>query len=182
MKILLVKPGILLLSLCLLVSCNNGSKDKTVNSSSTQGDTSATKDDTTTHQATTNEQTPAAPFANLKDYQYEPTVSVITGTIKTESFYGPPGFGEHPKTDSREEVYLLVLEKPINVISTAKENDDDANTTKNNVLKIQLISPDNINLANYKNKTVRLTGTFFGPETGHHHTDVLMDIQQADGL
>jgi hypothetical protein len=31
---------------------------------------------------------------------YEPTVE-ITGTVVLEEHFGPPGFGEDPKTDSR---------------------------------------------------------------------------------
>ena len=56
------------------------------------------------------------------------------------------------------------------------------NTTKENVSRIQLIMPGNIDASGYKNKTVRLTGTFFGPQTGHHHTDVLLDVQKVEVL
>ena len=177
MKSIIIKQGLIILSFGLLTGCNNNSKDKTANTGA-KVDTAATKTDTVPKQDLVKE--PTIPASNQQDYSYEPAVSVITGTITTESFYGPPGFGEHPKTDSREEVYILALEKPINVISTAKETDDDANTTKKNVSKIQLISPDNVDLADYKNKKIRLTGTFFGPQTGHHHTDVLLDIQKLE--
>jgi hypothetical protein len=176
MKKVIVKHGAIALSFFLLISCNN-SKDKT--SSGATGDTVTTngKADTTTAPTHPEEVTT---IANQQNYQYD-SVSVITGTVTTEIYFGPPGFGEHPKTDSKEEVYILTIEKPITVIS--KETDENAtNITKENVSRIQLIMPDNIDASGYKNKTVRLTGTFFGAQTGHHHTDVLMDVQKVEVL
>ena len=177
MKNAIVKYSLIALSFFLLTGCNSSTKDKT--NTGTPGDTtiSKAKGDTVT--------TPLLPekvkvTVNEQNYQYD-SISVITGTIVTESFYGPPGFGEHPKTDSKEEVYILTVEKPITVIS--KETDEYAtNTTKENVSRIQLIMPENNDASGYKNKTVRLTGTFFGPQTGHHHTDVLLDVQKVEVL
>ena len=175
MKKTIVKHSAIALGFILWVSCNNNSKDKT----STPGDTVAPKGKMDTATRPTNPVEEKTTTNQLK-YQYD-SVSVITGTIGTESFYGPPGFGEHPKTDSKEEVYVLTVEKPITVIS--KETDENAtNTTKENVSRIQLIMPDNNDASGYKNKTVRLTGTFFGPQTGHHHTDVLLDVQKVEVL
>lgn len=114
---------------------------------------------------------------NQKDYYYEPTVSIISGTIKTETFFGPPGYGEDPQTDSREVSYILNLDNSINVISKSKE-EGDFNSTRYNISKIQLTSTSDVEFTNYKNKFVRLTGTFFGAHTGHHHTDVLMDVKK----
>lgn len=175
MKKIIVKHSAIALGFILLVSCNNNTKDKT----STPVDTAVAKEKMDTATIPTHPEEEKT-TANQQSYQYD-SVSVITGTVTTESFYGPPGFGEHPKTDSKEEVYILTVEKPINVIS--KETDENAtNTTKENVSKIQLIMPDNNDASGYKNKTVRLTGTFFGPQTGHHHTDVLMDVQKVEVL
>lgn len=129
----------------------------------------ARKEDTQT--ATTNQQ----------DYYYESTVSIISGTIKIETFFGPPGYGENPQTDSREDSYILNLDNSINVISKSKEIEEgDFNSTKYNVSKIQLTSTSGVKLTNYKNKFVRLAGTFFGSHTGHHHTDVLMDVKKIE--
>jgi ketosteroid isomerase-like protein len=119
--------------------------------------------------------------ANQQDYYYEPTVSIISGTIKIETFFGPPGFGENPQTDSREDSYILNLDNSINIISKSKDIEEgDFNSTKYNIAKIQLTSTSGVKLTNYKNKFVRLTGTFFGAHTGHHHTDVLMDVKKIE--
>lgn len=118
---------------------------------------------------------------NQKEYFYEPTISVISGTLKIESFYGPPGYGENPQTDSREDSYILNLENSINVISKTKEVEEgDFNISKYNISKIQLTSSSGVKFTNYKNKNVRLTGSFFGASTGHHHTDVLLNINKIE--
>ncbi len=116
-----------------------------------------------------------------QDYFYEPAVSVISGKLEIESFFGPPGYGENPQTDSREDAYILNLDNSINVISKAKEaEEDNFNVTKYNISKIQLTSTSEVKLTSYKNKKVCLTGTFFAAHTGHHHTDVLMDVMKIE--
>jgi len=152
----------------VIVSCNNSADNKKTDTVSPKNDTIVSNN--------------PAPPATQKDFQYEPAISVISGTIATEMFYGPPGFGENPKTDKKEDIYLLVPDQPVNVIGPADQNEEDNNTTKNNIVKIQLIFPETINPVDYKNKKVRLSGTFFGPETGHHHTDVLLDVQKLEEL
>ena len=151
----MVHQGLIVLVFCTLISCNNKSGEKT--SLTTSGDTTKTETDTTNDQ-NLNKDAAVTPAAKQEDYQYDPSVSVVSGTLTTEMFYGAPGYGENPKTDKQEHPYLLILEKPINVFSTEK---DGPNTTKNNISKIQLIWPDEIDMSKYKNKTVRLTGIFF---------------------
>jgi hypothetical protein len=114
-----------------------------------------------------------------KDFEFGPAISTISGTINTQMFYGAPGFGEHPKTDKKEFPFVINLVQGINVISHDKD-ENSTDQTKYNVTQIQLIYPDDINMASYKGKMVKLTGTFFGPETGHQHTEILMDVTKLD--
>lgn len=140
-----------------------------------------TEGDLVTDKNRANKENPSFIEGNKQDYFYEPSVSIILGTIKIESFFGPPGYGENPQTDSREDSYILNLDSPINVISNEKEIEEgDFNYTKYNITKIQLTSTSNVNLTNFKNRIVRLTGTFFGASTGHHHTEVLMDVSKIE--
>lgn len=39
-------------------------------------------------------------------------VVVLEGTIKSRRVWGPPGFGETPKQDTRTTIYVLKLKKP----------------------------------------------------------------------
>lgn len=117
------------------------------------------------------------PQRSVEDFAFDPEISVISGTLTTALFYGPPGYGETPEDDSRENVYVLVTNKPVTI--TASE-DDLMNTTVNNCTRVQLTSTTGIQLNGFKGKNVRLTGTFFSAHTGHHYTDVLMDVRKIE--
>lgn len=120
---------------------------------------------------------------NNRNYSYEPEISVISGVIIVVCFLGPPGYGDNPETDSREYSYVLMLEKPIDIIAkTENKGEGNLDIIKSNIKEIQLTTTQKINLSNYKNKAVRLTGTFFEADNGHHHTDVLIDVQQIEEL
>ncbi|MDR2964112.1 MAG: DUF4431 domain-containing protein [Bacteroidales bacterium] len=119
--------------------------------------------------------------SNKQDYSFYPEISVISGKIKIETFFGPPGYGENPQTDAREDAYMLYLDSPINVISHVKEREEgDVDVTTYNIEKFQLASTSNVKFSPYKNKTVRVSGIFFGAISGHHHTPVLLDVQKIE--
>ena len=183
MKSSMLKPGVIVFSFCLLAGCNNSSKEKRV--SNHADTTTATGDTATTHTATAQEPPAGKGISssdNKTDYSFD-TISMITGSITTEVFYGSPGFGENPKTDEKEKRYLLVLEKPVNFngLNVSEEDaEDESRRTRKNVSKIQLLYEDSIDMGRHLGSTVRLTGTFFGAHTGHHHTEVLMDVQKVE--
>lgn len=112
---------------------------------------------------------------NAKDYQYEPALSTIHGTLSSKVYWGPPGYGEDTTVDEKEPAYILVLDKGINLKAPQKDLSDGYNAAINNVMQIQIV-PQNP-LDDYLNKPVTVTGTLFGAQTGHHHTDVLMDLK-----
>lgn len=116
---------------------------------------------------------------NLTEYNYEPSVSTVTGILTSETFYGPPGFGETPQQDEKEKILILKLDKPITIITT--EGSDEFNVTRDDVTEVQL-SGSGIELASFENKKVKVTGMFYGAHTGHHYTDVLMAVQKAEKL
>ena len=110
--------------------------------------------------------------AQRKQFQYEPERVTLKGKIISRTFFGPPGYGEDPKTDSKEQQYLVVLDNPIDVIG----NSD--NQTERSVKQITLVVHD------FKANPVRpllgkkaiVEGTLFHAITGHHHTRVLVEV------
>lgn len=112
---------------------------------------------------------------NAAEYQYEPAVSTIHGTLSTKVYWGPPGYGEDTTVDERENVYLLLLDKGINIPAPKKDLSDGYNGAIHNVMQLQLVNQQNLDA--YLNKEVTVTGTLFGAQTGHHHTDVLLDVK-----
>ena len=46
--------------------------------------------------------------ANSSEYYFDSPSSVVYGKVITETYYGPPGYGEDPKHDSKEHFYMLL--------------------------------------------------------------------------
>jgi len=108
---------------------------------------------------------------NNKTYKFEPSVSIISGIIEDETFFDA--------NDKKVNCFVLKLDSSIRVVA---DNDDELNSTTNNVTKVQLTSSSGINFSNFKNKRVRCTGTFFSSHTAHHHTKVLMSVKKIQEI
>jgi len=111
---------------------------------------------------------------------YEPVVVELQGVLKTERAYGPPGFGEDPKRDAKEDIYVLQLDPPINVRAS-----DELNTEEKDVREIQLVVRENTvraELRRQKGKRAGVKGTLFHAHTGHHHRPVLLDLQRVQAV
>jgi len=60
----------------------------------------------------------AASTAAAQDHNrlsYEPAVVELKGKLIVERKYGPPNFGENPRTDAKVRVPVLLLIKPVRV-------------------------------------------------------------------
>jgi hypothetical protein len=103
----------------------------------------------------------------------------LTGKVVSRRFYGPPNYGENPKTDSRESQYILLLDSAIDVIAS---KDDPMNETEHGVKKVTLVVFD------FKahpvepllGRRVEVEGTLFHAHTGHHHTKVLIEVSSIE--
>src|SRR5260370_29724887 len=115
----------------------------------------------------------ALPVAGqLRVLHYEPEKVTLTGRVVYRTFYGPPGYGENPKTDSRETQDILLLDSPVDVIATG--NDPLTDQTERRVTRITLVIDHSIK--RLIGKRVIIEGTLVHAHTGHHHTKVLMDV------
>jgi len=70
---------------------------------------------------------------------YGPPKTTLTGHLHSSWQYGPPGFGETPKTDPKVSFVYIALDQPIEVSPNADvvKDDPDADVEKN-VRKIRL--------------------------------------------
>lgn len=118
--------------------------------------------------------------ANQREYYYSDKAVNLKGTLKIESYYGPPGYGETPEIDTRQECYVLHLDHSINLNAEVSNNQEgEFERTLLNVEKIQLTASD-IKLGNFVNKHIQVSGSFFPAHTGYHRTDVLMDVSKVN--
>jgi len=106
----------------------------------------------------------------LNERNYYGINSRFVGMIRQEEFYGPPGYGENKATDSKETALIFYLAEPIDVIAV-----DETNTTYKNITKLQLIT--DMDVKDRIGQRVGVEGKLVGALTGHHHTEVLIDMK-----
>jgi hypothetical protein len=99
-----------------------------------------------------------------KVFNHDKTYSTVYGKLTTETFYGPPGYGEDPENDEKVNQYILYLEEdPLGKMA-----------------KMQLVYSGNEDLSTFKNKQVKVTGTFFSSHTGYHNTAILIESKNIE--
>jgi len=112
-----------------------------------------------------------------RNFFYEPSISDIKGKLTLNKFYGPPTFGATPDIDMIEQVWILNLDKTINVHQHDHNPEEGINSTQYNIDRIQLApGKHNIDFKKYQNKIITVKGMFWGEHTGHHFTPVLMSV------
>jgi hypothetical protein len=110
---------------------------------------------------------------------YEPSVVSLKGKLVVKRYYGPPNFGENPKTDEKEDMPVLLLSEPVNVRGKNESGPaaiDDESVKNVREMALVLRMPHK----NLIGRTVIIKGTLFHAFTGHHHTAVLMDVQSIN--
>jgi hypothetical protein len=119
-------------------------------------------------------------FEVTKWYEYEPAIVTLKGTVILLNDYGPPNYGENPKTDEKVRYYTLQLDKPINVKADPK-SDVNTDSFLNECLLQLVILSDNIEILRAKlDKKVIVTGTLYQRFTGHHYTNVLIKVKKTE--
>ena len=99
--------------------------------------------------------------------QYEPEIVELDGRLTIQSKFGPPNYGENPKTDEKVRIAVLVLHRPISV--SANDSNDYNSTPVYNARQIQLaFITKEIPHKHLIGKDVVVTGTLFHAHTGHH--------------
>jgi len=110
---------------------------------------------------------------------YDVAGAQLTGTISKKTFPGPPNYESVRRGDKPETYWILHLARPI---CTTAGRDDDA---ESNVTGIQLIlTPKQYAL--YRKfvggrARVKVTGKLSHAITGHHHTQVLLEVTGMSG-
>src|SRR5262245_39756829 len=116
----------------------------------------------------------STPWSAQRCLTYEPSVVVLQGTIRQHTFAGPPNYESVAKGDEHEDVWVLHLSKSI-CVSASEDSEKE-----NNVSQIQLVFlKGQKQYDQYRpllGQKVMVTGTLFQQHTGHHHTRVLITV------
>ena len=101
------------------------------------------------------------------------TTVTLHGHVVLRTFYGPPNYGEHPETDSRETQAILLLGQPICTLANPRNYED----AEKNQKEITLVPPLGSGFSRYSGQRVSVDGTLFHAHTGHHRTSLLMSVK-----
>jgi hypothetical protein len=108
---------------------------------------------------------------------YETDGVKLAGKIKRMTFPGPPNYESVKKGDQPEVAWILTLDKPVCVNADRSNEFDEA---EKNVSDVQLaLAPEGFTKwrAFVRNRVpVVVTGKLFHAHTGHHHTQVLIEV------
>jgi hypothetical protein len=107
---------------------------------------------------------------------YGPTVITVSGTLRAQTFPGPPNYESIKRGDRKERVIILTLPAPTCTTGGDPRNFDNPET---NVREMQLVvtkSADWKIVEHRLGKRVVVTGTLFHGHTGHHRTKVLIYV------
>ena len=103
--------------------------------------------------------------------KYEPSKVTLTGIIHKRIDPGPPGYGENPKTDSKEEHLYLHLDHAVCVEADLSGENEAVAKTKMMEMVYFVKQPFQ---HGWLNQHVSVTGTLFHAITGHHWTPALI--------
>jgi hypothetical protein len=105
--------------------------------------------------------------------KYDNPGVTLAGTLSVETFYGPPNYGESPKTDARERQAILHLAKPLCTIASPD------NPAEKDQVRVTVAPMGSLSLRQFVGRMVKVRGSLFHAISGHHHTQVLIAIRKA---
>ncbi|MDR0322183.1 MAG: DUF4431 domain-containing protein [Treponema sp.] len=107
-------------------------------------------------------------YTGLDDFEIN-----VNGNISMKEFYGPPNYGETPEIDKIEAYYVLKLREPIILPDGLKPIA---------VEEIQLILNNTISRNFNANWNYNIKGKAFFAFTGHHHTPIILIVDEISVL
>jgi len=117
----------------------------------------------------------AIPSLAAECLKYEPEIVELKGMVKRVVFPGRPNYENVKAGDEPEPYYVLFLSKGVCVQGDPK---DDINCeAEKDVKSIQLIINDYKKYRPLLGKSVIVKGELLCAQTGHHHTNVLLQVK-----
>jgi hypothetical protein len=99
----------------------------------------------------------------------------VGGTIHRVMFYGPPNFGEDPKTDERGFYPVLELDQGLSMCARDSAGFANGPLVARDMQMI-FLNPPKFSKTWY-GKHVEVEGELFAAETGGHHTPVMLTVK-----
>ena len=114
---------------------------------------------------------------------FEPRSVELTGIVKKLAFPGPPNYTSLRDGDINESGRYLILQGPIDVDLAPGEEQMGNDEFTQNVNILQLVVHKDSDWEKLKNNSyVRIRGTLFKAMFGHHHSRVLLEVEEIYGM
>jgi hypothetical protein len=124
-------------------------------------------------------------MCGLGVYCIEPTLHYETpvklcGTIYTRTVFGPPNYGETPKTDRKCQILLLFLDHSISLKTDVSDKDTLDDTSFSNQWVVELVvNPHHLKeVKALLGRHVCAEGTLFQADNANHYTNVLLSVKK----
>lgn len=117
----------------------------------------------------------AQAFAAPPCLKYEPEIVELKGKVKRVVFPGPPNYASVKAGDQPEPYYVLFLSKSACVQGDPK--DETNSVTEKDIKSMQLMITDYKKYRPLLGKNVTVKGQLMHSHTGHHHTNVLVQVE-----
>ena len=111
---------------------------------------------------------------------FEPAVESIVGTLVRRTFPGPPNYEDIKMGDQAETGWYVTLARPVCFAGTPGDEPNSKNIGHVNFVQLVLTHDEYTTHAGLVGKHVKVTGTFFAAQTGHHHAPVLVQVRMLE--
>ena len=114
-------------------------------------------------------------------YHYEPENVVLSGKIERQTFPGPPNYEDIKTGDQIETGWYLRLDEMIDVNTSKQDTDPNAESEKDIKVLQLAFNPDGParKTEAETGKRICLRGHLFHSLTGHHHSRVLLWVDEV---
>lgn len=102
---------------------------------------------------------------------------VLVGVLQVGEFFGPPGYGENPATDSVERPYYLQLPTPLAEQRGFQGLPADTDSAARDTYFVELVFLKETKPPLSVGARIEVRGQLFGAISGHHHTPVLLQVE-----
>jgi hypothetical protein len=103
--------------------------------------------------------------------RYQSSSNVLTGTVVATREFGPPNYGETPSMDEKVTVPVLKIDHPIRVCPS--QRDEAGPDAVQEINTLQIVTRSRFPIGLYGSR-IRVNGTLFPAQSGHHYTPVLI--------
>lgn len=112
--------------------------------------------------------------AQLRIVSYEPEEVELSGILHKEVYPGPPEYMSVEMGDRPEEVIILTLKNPIDVVSKDREG---PNEPEENIYELQVVFTGSIPSVSQMGQEITLRGSLYHAHTAHHRRNVLLTVE-----